>query len=212
MNWNRGHSPPFQGGVAATPRSGRGGCVSDENHPGCASQGTGPFLGGAQPPLLGKEGNALDSNSQPLSPRTSLLENFCSFLHFRAAVGTKHVAGPHGRLALRTGGMKLVTTLRTVVDARVHDDPTLWAIGLDGISQQEIQNETNGARKKNDEDGPQRPVHPPQSRVAVAVARTEHDDSENRSREHADHNLEKQGRHLRCSAPRHEQEVTRKEN
>src|SRR5262245_20402285 len=63
MNWNRGHSPPFQGGVAATPRSGRGGCVSDKNHPGCASQGTGPFLGGAQPPLLGKEGNALDSNS-----------------------------------------------------------------------------------------------------------------------------------------------------
>src|SRR5262247_2560434 len=49
MNWNRGHSPPFQGGVAATPRSGRGGCVSDKNHPGCASQGTGPFLGGAQP-------------------------------------------------------------------------------------------------------------------------------------------------------------------
>src|SRR5262245_1295364 len=63
MNWNRGHSPPWKGGVAATPRSGRGGCVSDKNHPGCASQGTGPFLGGAQPPLLGKEGNALNSNS-----------------------------------------------------------------------------------------------------------------------------------------------------
>src|SRR5262245_31886149 len=73
MNWNRGHSPPFQGGVAATPRSGRGGCVSDENHPGCASQGTGPFLGGAQPPLLGKEGNAHDSNSfTPSTPANSL--------------------------------------------------------------------------------------------------------------------------------------------
>src|SRR5262245_49478001 len=38
-------------------------CVPDKNHPGCASQGTGRFLGGAQPPLLRKEGNALDSNS-----------------------------------------------------------------------------------------------------------------------------------------------------
>src|SRR5262245_20824303 len=38
-------------------------CVPDKNHPGCASQGTGLFLGGAPPPLLGKEGNALDSNS-----------------------------------------------------------------------------------------------------------------------------------------------------
>src|SRR5262245_29777097 len=49
----------------------RGGCVSDKNPPGCASQGTGPFLGGAQPPLLGKEGNALDPiDSEPLQSRS----------------------------------------------------------------------------------------------------------------------------------------------
>src|SRR5262245_62321462 len=70
MTWIRGHSLHVAGGAAATPRSGWGGCVSDQNHPGCAIQGTGPFLGGAQPPLLGKEGNALDSNSlQPLQLR-----------------------------------------------------------------------------------------------------------------------------------------------
>src|SRR5262245_4022765 len=60
------HSPPFQGGVAATKeniakprqRSGRGGFSKITNHPVCADKERGDFLE-AQPPLLEKEGNAL---------------------------------------------------------------------------------------------------------------------------------------------------------
>src|SRR5262245_38825535 len=55
--------PSFPRRGGRDDRSGRGGCVSDNNHPGCTSHGTGPLLGGAQPPLLGKEGNAHHSNS-----------------------------------------------------------------------------------------------------------------------------------------------------
>src|SRR5262245_20861578 len=65
------HSPPFQGRVAATKeniakppqRSGRGGGVSKNKPPRLRPRGTGPFFEGAQPPLLGKEGNVHDSNS-----------------------------------------------------------------------------------------------------------------------------------------------------
>src|SRR5262245_2463140 len=38
------------------PQGAAGVVVSDKNHPGCASQGTGPFLGGAQPPSLERRG------------------------------------------------------------------------------------------------------------------------------------------------------------
>src|SRR5262245_46272781 len=63
MNWNRGHSPPFQGGVAARLQEmapfldwrSRGGSYPAHNHPGRSL--------GSRPPLLSKEGNALDSNS-----------------------------------------------------------------------------------------------------------------------------------------------------
>jgi len=70
------HSPPFQGGEAATfnkdvakpPLSGAAGVVFQEsrsaphfvevpNHPGCAAK-EGNRLISAQPPLLGKEGNS----------------------------------------------------------------------------------------------------------------------------------------------------------
>src|SRR5262245_26899111 len=51
--------------IAQPPRQERPGWLRLErtNHPGCASQGTGPFLEGAPLPLLEKEGNAHDSNS-----------------------------------------------------------------------------------------------------------------------------------------------------
>src|SRR5215510_104114 len=66
------HSPPFQGGVAARLQEmapfldwrSRGGSYPTHNHPGRSL--------GSRPPLLGKEGNALDSNS--VTPRASALQ------------------------------------------------------------------------------------------------------------------------------------------
>src|SRR5262245_36951013 len=59
------HSPPFQGGVAATKeniakppqRSGRGGCSRPKTTPSALLRNGAIYLL-AQPPLLGKEGNA----------------------------------------------------------------------------------------------------------------------------------------------------------
>src|SRR5262245_30223030 len=71
MNWNRGAFPSFPRRGGCEPRkyliatlSGAAGvdCVVFKNNHGCATPGTGSDLGGAQTPLLGKEGNIHDSN------------------------------------------------------------------------------------------------------------------------------------------------------
>src|SRR5262245_49548148 len=84
MNWNRGHSPPFQGGVAARLQEmaqfldwrSRGGSNPTHNHLGRSL--------GSRPPLLSKEGNSFDSTfihtfidraynlTPPTAPKTSV--------------------------------------------------------------------------------------------------------------------------------------------
>src|SRR5262245_3005746 len=71
MNWNRGHSPPFQGGVAATPRSGRGGCVSIRTTPAAPAKERGHFLEArSYPSLEGGECATAPIRSQSLQSRS----------------------------------------------------------------------------------------------------------------------------------------------
>src|SRR5262245_8819213 len=66
MNWNPGHSPPFQGGVAARLQEmapfldwrSRGGSHPIQTTPAAPAKVASRYFLGSRPPLLGKEGNA----------------------------------------------------------------------------------------------------------------------------------------------------------
>ena len=91
-------------------------------------------------------------------------------LDLGAAICAEGIAGPHGGLALRAGGMKVVAAVRAVVGARVDAAPTLRALHQNGIPQQKIQYETDRVRNQDNDQCPQRPVHAATARIPVDVA------------------------------------------